>query len=94
MKLHIIEGCNKNTVSANYSAILGGSGNTVAAAYQYAGIFGQNVAAVASNTFHIECLNICAIPIAYSGLDPKWTVFTTTTPPGATCALPLYIKII
>lgn len=41
--------------------------NTIAAAYQYAGIFGQNVSAVAPNTFHVECLNACATP-AFAGL--------------------------
>jgi len=57
----------QNSVSGNYSAILGGSGNTISAAYQYAGIFGCNIAAVASNAFHTNCLIACDTPLYISG---------------------------
>jgi hypothetical protein len=57
-----IGGGRANTVNGTYSSILGGSGNTVGAAYSYAGIFGQNLNAVSSNTFHVECLNAVNTP--------------------------------
>jgi hypothetical protein len=47
----VVGGCN-NLVSGLYSSILGGSGNIAGAALNYAGIFGCNVHAVASCTFH------------------------------------------
>ena len=71
----IVGGC-RNTVSRIYSAVLGGSGNTINAAYQYAGIFGQNVNAVANNTFHVNCLNACSTPdYTISGPFPIGTIF-------------------
>ena len=41
-----------NTVSANYSAILNGSGNTISNSYQYATISGCNITAVMGCAFH------------------------------------------
>jgi hypothetical protein len=70
-----------NTVSGSYSSVLGGSGNTVSAAYSYAGVFGQNVSAVASNTFHVECLNACATPL-YNPIYPIGTLSYFPAPGG------------
>lgn len=63
----------QNTVAGVCSAILGGSGNTISAAYNHAGIFGCNVAAVAGNTFHVNCLNACDTP--GSGTYPSGTIY-------------------
>ena len=63
-----ILGGNNNTVSSAYSAILGGSGNTIGATFPYAGVFGCNINAVASNTFHVNCLNACDTPACAAGL--------------------------
>jgi len=84
-----------STVSGAYSAVLGGAYNTISAAYQYAGIFGCNIAAVASNAFHTNCLIACdtfcytgpvTLPIgsiiAYSG----------GSFPIGQCYIPLYIR--
>ena len=83
-------GC--NTVCAVYSSILGGSGNSVAAAYPYSGIFGQNVAAQASNTFHVECLNAINTPCYTGTAFPPGTIFACCPGSGLPFgALPLYI---
>jgi hypothetical protein len=72
-----------NTVCGNYSAILGGSGNTVSGAYTYAAVFGHGITAVASNTLHVSCLNAAGTPTSGSIL-PAGTIYYSTTPlPGA-----------
>ena len=59
-----------------YLAIIGGLGNTIGAAYQYAGVFGCNISAVASCTFHVHCVNACSTPIyPGAGSFPPGTVF-------------------
>jgi len=55
-----------NTVSGDYSSILGGSGNSDGG-FNYAGVFGQGVTAVAPNTFHVECLNAVNTPNITTG---------------------------
>ena len=57
---NILGGAN-NTMSGMYSSILGGSGNNDNG-FNYAGVFGQNIVAVAPNTFHVECLNAVNTP--------------------------------
>lgn len=56
-----IWGGETNIVTANCNAILGGFQNTDSG-YSLVGIFGCNIAAVANNTFHINCLNTCDTP--------------------------------
>jgi hypothetical protein len=68
----VIAGGRCNTVSGTYSAILGGFGNNDAG-FNAAGIFGQNVTAVASNTFHVECLNAVNTPPVTGGPFPSGT---------------------
>ena len=62
--------------------------------FNYAGVFGQGIIAQAANTFHVECLDAVNTPSVYSEAWPIGTIFMSATPPGATCVLPLYIKII
>ena len=70
----VIVGGANNAVSGAYSVILGGSGNTVSAAYSYAGVFGQNIAAVASNTLHAESLWLKpGSYLTYAGVAPPTT---------------------
>ena len=76
-----------NRVSGPYSSILGGSGCNDNG-FNYAGLYGQNVNAVANNTFHIEGLNANAIPFGGGGIPglPAGTVywdFDTVNIPGA-----------
>jgi hypothetical protein len=56
-----------NYVASDYSVILGGSGNKIPAGLPYSGVFGQNVSALASNMFHVECLNACGTPLTGTG---------------------------
>jgi hypothetical protein len=80
-----------NTISGNYNTILGGTGNTDSG-YSHVGIFGNNVSAVANNTFHVECLNACSTPgYSGSGSFPAGTIFKliSGTPPAG--SHPLYI---
>ena len=87
----VFSGCN-NTVSGRYSSILGGACNTVSAAYSYAGVFGCNVSAVASNTFHVECLNACATPLLLS--QPLGTLtYINVTPAMVAIGFPAASKI-
>jgi hypothetical protein len=69
----VITGGRCNTVSGTYSAILGGFGNNDAG-FNAAGIFGQNVTAVASNSFHVECLNAVNTPCLTSGGLPAGSI--------------------
>jgi hypothetical protein len=85
----VIAGGRCNTVSGTYSAILGGFGNNDAG-FNAAGIFGQNVTAVASNTFHVECLNAVNTPLPSAG-HPSGTIFKYNGGPLPAGALPLYI---
>jgi len=82
-----------STVSGAYSAVLGGAYNTISAAYQYAGIFGCNIAAVASNAFHTNCLIACSTPQYASTPFPVGTIFTCTNgiPVPTLHACPLYV---
>ena len=82
-----------NTISSPYSSILGGSGNTIGVGFQYAGVFGQNVNAVASNTFHVECLNAVNTPIStVASSFPIGTIFVCNAPySGTGTPHPLYI---
>lgn len=48
-------GVYKNTVAANYSAILGGSGNNDGG-NPYVGIYGQNITNTCSGYFHVNSL--------------------------------------
>jgi len=79
-----------NTINANspFSAILGGNNNVIPAGCSNAGIFGQGITAVASDTFHVNCLNANSIPGPYAGITflPTGTVYYGTGPaiiPGA-----------
>ncbi len=70
-----------NTAAGTHSSILGGTGNTIGAGFSYAAVFGNGVTAVASNTMHIECLNMNAL---YRGTTPPTgaafgTVWVDTT---------------
>jgi hypothetical protein len=79
-----------NTISGAYSAILGGSGNNDNG-FAYAGIFGQNVGAVAANMFHIESLNVNAMPGPTTGgpLLPAGTLYwDNVIIPGYNLGLP------
>ena len=82
-------GCNNTISNACFSAILGGSGNTIGAGFDHVGIFGQNITNVCSNTFHVNCLNACDTP-GYSASLPTGTIFkhSGSAPPSGT---PLYI---
>ena len=79
------------TISAGYSmsAILGGCGNNDCG-FNYSAVFGCNVCARATNTFHVECVNAIHTP-CYTGTPfPSGTIFAccATLPVGA---FPLYI---
>jgi hypothetical protein len=61
----VLSGC-KNISTGNCSVVLGGSGSCDNG-FNYAGVFGCNVVAVAANTFHTECLNAVNTPFAPGG---------------------------
>ena len=68
----------------------GGLSNTVSG-FNWAGIFGCDITAVADCTFHVNCLNAKDTP-PYSAALPHGTIFyvpVSATPP--TGALALYI---
>jgi hypothetical protein len=71
-----------NTISNAYSSILGGSGNTVS--HSHAAAFGSGVSSVATNTFHVECLNACATPLL--GFALPWTLSYLIATPGMVSA--------
>ena len=79
-----------NTNSGYYSAILGGACNTISNVYQYAGVFGCNINAAASCTFHTNCLNACNTP-PYGGFAPGTIVYITCGDPIPMGAKALYI---
>jgi len=81
-------GCNNTISNSTFSAILGGSGNTVGAGYDHVGIFGKNITNVCSNTFHVNCLNACDTPGWSAGL-PSGTIFKSAGTPLT--GIPLYI---
>ena len=60
-------GCNNTISNSTFSAILGGSGNTVSAGYDHVGIFGKNITNVRSNAFHANCMIACDTPNVASG---------------------------
>ncbi len=87
-----IAGGDTNTISGACSSILGGSGNNDGG-FAYAGIFGQNVTAVAPNTFHVECLNAVNTPI-YGGALPSGTLaFVNVTPGMVAAGFPVGSKV-
>ncbi len=91
MKSHITAGGYKNTVSANYSSILGGSGNNDNG-LAYAGIFGCNISNplfMSACTFHVNGLNANSIPGPGPGLSVPGTVFWDVV--GAAHPKALYI---
>jgi hypothetical protein len=86
-----IAGGGGNDVSGLYSSVLGGACNIVPSTHNFAGIFGCNVTAVASCTFHVNCLNACSTPP--TGSYPIGTIFYFNggTPPVN--SYPLYIQM-
>ena len=71
----ILGGIN-NCIAGSCSAILGGSGN-FDNGLNYAGIFGFNInnpAAMAANTFHVNCLNACDTP-GPGGTYPSGSIY-------------------
>jgi len=81
-----------NSASGAYSSILGGSGNSDGG-FNYAGVFGQGITAVAPNTFHVECLNAINTPI-YTGLGylPGTIFGLCNLYPPPVGAYPLYFQ--
>ena len=69
---NVLSGCN-NKSTGNCSVVLGGSGSCDNG-FNYVGVFGCNVVAVAANTFHVECLNAVKTPNV-GGLFPSGTVY-------------------
>jgi hypothetical protein len=52
----------------------GYAGNSIRAAYTYAAVFGAGIAAVASDTLHVSCLNAINTPLSPIGA-PSGTIF-------------------
>ncbi len=70
----VITGGRHQTSSGDYNAILGGGYNNDCG-FSHVAIFGQNVNAVANNTFHVECLNAANTPNVAAGPFPTGTIF-------------------
>jgi hypothetical protein len=81
--LSFIANGSNNSVTGNYSAILGGSGNSDGG-YSYAAVFGQGITAVANNTFHVQCLNVINAPLF--GAWPSGTLAYVNATPGMIAA--------
>ena len=86
-----IEGGHNYTTTGACSSILGGSRNNDGG-FAYAGIFGQNVTAVAPNTFHVECLSAVNTPAYVPGGYPVNTL-TFWALPAPALGLPARTKI-
>jgi len=69
--------------SGAFSTILGGSGNTISAAYSYAGVFGQGITASASYAFHANCLITPNTPPGPASFVAGTIYFQTGVLPGA-----------
>lgn len=70
------------------SATLGGENNNIGIGYDHVGIFGFNVNAVASCTFHVNCLNACDTPAGHPVGWPNGTIYYIIgTPPAGSKAL-------
>ena len=87
-------GCN-NVICASYSAIFGGSDNNDNG-FQYAGIFGYNIGAVAQKTFHVNCLNACDTPYlsALTSAPPIGTIYACDSGTPFVGSFPLYIQLV
>jgi len=83
---------NGNTVSANYSSMVGGCGNSDAG-FNFAGVFGQGITAVANNTLHVNCLNAAGTPGAIGGLPVGTVFYLGSGSPVPTNSYPLYIQL-
>jgi hypothetical protein len=65
----------ENTNSGGASVILGGSNNVVT--HDCASVVGFNLASVADNTLHVNCLNAVDTPLAFA-FAPSGTVMYKT----------------
>jgi hypothetical protein len=82
----VIAGGDNNTVNGAYSAILGGSGNSDGG-LGFVGIFGNGLAAVSADTFHVSCLNAVNTPLL--AFQPPGTLtFINVTPAMAALGFP------
>ena len=78
----IFSGCN-NVVAGHHSAILGGCNNNVGAGYNYVGVFGCNINAAMSCSFHSNELFVQNMPDQTVGGLPFGALYYCTT----TCAV-------
>jgi len=90
-----IGGGRYNTVASRCSSIPGGQNNYIAAAFPFSAVFGASVNAVASYTFHVQCLNACNTPSIPTVAFPIVTIvkWDSTLGPVPAGFMPLYIKI-
>ncbi len=87
-----IAGGTGNAIGAPCAAILGGQGNAVG--HAYAAVFGNGITSVATDTFHVSCLNAVNTPTRPGGpILPSGTIFRydASLGPVPAGALPLYV---